>query len=82
MRLADPSLGAEGLSVLAFVGDDRLVVDDDQLEPLADGIISYSLAQPVVVAVPDGSDTENRTPGPVMALSPDPIVMERLWRRR
>ena len=49
---------------------------------LADGIISYSLAQPFVVAVPDGSDAEDRTPGPVLALSPDPIVMERLDRRR
>jgi hypothetical protein len=76
--LAHPSLGAEGLPVLAFVGNDRIIVDDEQLEPLADGIISYSLAQPFVVAMPEGSGAENRTPGPVMALSPDAIVMERL----
>ena len=68
--------------VLAFAGTDRMVVDDEHLEPLADGIISYSLAQPFVVAVPEDSDTDDRTPGPVMALSPDPIVMERLDRRR
>ena len=66
VQLAAPTLGADGLAVLAFGGIGRLVVDDEHLEPLADGIISYSLAQPFVVAVPEDSDVEDRTPGPVL----------------
>ena len=78
VQLAPPTLGADGLAVTAFGGIGRLVVDDEHLEPLAEGIIDYSLAQPFVVAVPEDSDVEDRTPGPILALSPDPIVMERL----
>jgi hypothetical protein len=78
VRLAEPTLGAAGLGAVGFGGSTRLVVDDEHLEPLADGIISYSLAQPFVVAVPDGTETDDDTPGDVLAMSPDPIVMERL----
>ncbi|MET0902251.1 MAG: DUF6049 family protein [Acidimicrobiales bacterium] len=78
VQLAPPTLGADGLAVTAFGGIGRLVVDDERLEPLAEGIIDYSLAQPFVVAVPEESDVEDRTPGRILALSPDPIMMERL----
>jgi hypothetical protein len=77
-RIAPPTLGADGLAVLAFTGTSRVVVDDANVEPFPDGVISYSLAQPFVVAVPEDADVEDRTPGNVLGLAPDPIVMERL----
>ena len=80
VRLAPPTLGAEGLALLAFTGTNRIVVEDAQVEPLAAGIIPYSLAQPFVVAVPEDAEdeVEDRQPGPVQALAPDPVVMQRL----
>jgi hypothetical protein len=78
VTLAPPTLGADGLRTLGFLGADRLVVDDEHLEPLPSGTISYSLAQPFVVAVPEGTDTDDDTPADLLALAPDPIVMERL----
>jgi Family of unknown function (DUF6049) len=78
VRLAPPTLGADGLRTLAFTGGGRLVVDDERLEPLPSGIISYSLAQPFVVATPDGTGADDDTPGDVLALAPDPTVMELL----
>ena len=77
-RLAQPTLGAAGLEVLAFTGTTRMVVDDAQVAPLPDGVISYSLAQPFELAVPEGSDAEDPTPGPVLAMAPDPVVMGHL----
>ena len=64
VQLAPPTLGADGLAVTAFGGIGRLVIDDEHLEPLAEGIIDYSLAQPFVVAVPEDSDVEDRDPRP------------------
>jgi hypothetical protein len=78
VQLAPPTLGADGLAVMAFTGTQRLVIDDERLEPFPEGIISYSLAQPFVVAVPEDAEVEDRTPGRLLALSPDPVVMERL----
>ncbi|MFL6204260.1 MAG: DUF6049 family protein [Acidimicrobiales bacterium] len=78
VRLADPTLGADGLRTLAFAGATRLVVDDDHLEPLPAGTISYSVAQPFVLAVPEGADAEDDTPGDVLALAPDPVVRDLL----
>ena len=78
VRLAPPTLGADGLAVMAFTGAERLLIDDDRLEPFPDGVISYSLAQPFVVAVPEDAEVDDRTPGRVLALAPDPVVMERL----
>jgi hypothetical protein len=76
--LAPPTLGADGLAVMAFTGAEGLVIDEDRLEPFPDGVISYSLAQPFVVAVPEDAEVDDRTPGQVLALAPDPVVMERL----
>jgi hypothetical protein len=78
VQVAPPSLGSTGLSALAYTGTTKLVLDDDAVEPLGEGIISYSLAQPFLVAVPSTSDADDRTPGDVMALTPDPVVVERL----
>jgi hypothetical protein len=78
VRLAPPALGAEGLQTLAFTGTSRLVVEDEHLDPLPDGIISYSLAQPFVLAVPEGAEVDDDTPGDVLALAPDPTVMDLL----
>ena len=78
VQVASPSLGAAGLSALAFTGATKLVLDDADVEPLAEGIIPYSLAQPFVVAVPSSSDADDRTPGDVLGLSADPTVVERL----
>jgi hypothetical protein len=78
VQIAPPSLGADGLAVLAFTGAERMVGDDAHVEPMPPGIISYSLAQPFVVAVPEDADVEDREPGPVLGLAPDPTVMERL----
>jgi hypothetical protein len=78
VQVAPPSLRATGLGALALTGATRLLVDDADVEPLATGIIRYSLAQPFVVAVPSSSDAEDRTPGDVLALSADPTVVERL----
>ena len=52
------------------------------LEPLADGIISYSLAQPFVVAVPEGADVDDRTPGPVLGAGARPDRHGAPHRRR
>jgi hypothetical protein len=76
--LAEPTLGAAGLQAVAFTGPRRLVVDDAHVEPLDAGTISYSLAQPFVLRVPDGTETDDHTPGDVLAVAPEPIVMERL----
>jgi len=77
-RVAEPTLGAAGLAALAFTGTTRMVVADDQVAPLPEGIISYSLAQPFELAVPAGSDVDDPTPGPVLAMAPDPVVMAHL----
>jgi hypothetical protein len=79
-RIAAPTLGTDGLGVLAYTGTTRLVVDDEHLEPLQGGIISYSLAQPVVVAVPEEAAVEDDTPGDVLGLAPDPIVEAHLYQ--
>jgi Family of unknown function (DUF6049) len=81
VRLAPPTLAADGLAVMAFTGTTRLVVDDENVEPLAEGIIDYSLAQPFVVSVPEDSEVDDPAPGPILAMAPDPIVMERLNAR-
>jgi hypothetical protein len=78
VQLAPPTLGEEGLPVLAFAGTSRVVVDEDQLEPLEPGIIDYSLAQPFVVAMPDDAEADDDTPGAISGMAPDPVVMERL----
>jgi hypothetical protein len=78
VQVAPRSLGATGLSTLAFTGTTKLLLDDAALEPLGEGIISYSLAQPFVVAVPEESESDDRTPGGILGLAPDPIVLERL----
>ena len=51
--LSPPNLGATGLGVLAFSGIHRIVVSDAEVEPLEPGIISYSLAQPFLLTVPE-----------------------------
>lgn len=76
--MAPPSLGADGLSALAFSGVRRVVVSDDQVAPLDSGIISYSLAQPFLLGVPDGTPADAAAPRNVQALATDPVVLERL----
>ncbi len=76
--MAPPSLGANGLGALAFSGVHRVVVSDTQVEPLEPGIISYSLAQPFLLAVPEGTPPDAPAPGNVQALATDPVVLERL----
>lgn len=71
-------LGPAGLGALAFTGTTRVVVDDAVVDPLPAGIIGYSLAQPFLLALPEGDDGPDRTPGDVQALSPDPTVLEHL----
>ena len=58
-----PRSAPTGSRVLAFTGTTGWSSTTTHLEPLADGIISYSLAQPFVVAVPEASDVDDRTPG-------------------
>jgi hypothetical protein len=78
VQLSPPGLDVDGLETLAFLGVERVVVDDDQVEPLEEGIVDYSLAQPFVLAVPEGTDTDDPTPGTIQALATDPLVQERL----
>jgi hypothetical protein len=79
VQVAPPALGSLGLRTLAFAGATKLLLHEEALEPLPDGILTnYSLAQPFVVAVPESSDADDRTPGEVLGLAPDPIVVERL----
>jgi hypothetical protein len=76
--LSPPNLGATGLGVLAFSGIHRIVVSDAQVEPLEPGIISYSLAQPFLLTVPEGTPADQPAPDDVQALATDPGVLERL----
>lgn len=73
VAIAPADLGAEGLGVLAFTGVEGLVVSDGQVAPLGAGLVSFSLAQPFLLAGP-----EERTAGAVQALATDPILLERL----
>ena len=71
VALAPADLGRVGLQGLLYTGVETLLVDPDQVEDLDPGLISYSLAQPVVVTAPDGST-------PIAALLTDDTVDERL----
>lgn len=65
--LADPDLSEAGAAALAGEGIRRIVVDEDQVEPLREGLVSLSLAQPYLLDL--GGD------GPrVEALELDPLV--------
>lgn len=74
--LAADDLGADGLAALAFLGGQRVVVADDQVEPLGPGIIGYSLAQPFQLTPP--AEAPDAPAVDVQALAVDPVVMERL----
>ena len=76
--LSPPNLGASGLGALAFGGINRFVVSDAQVEPLEPGIISYSLAQPFLLTVPEGTPPDQPSPEGIQALATDPGVLERL----
>lgn len=76
--LAPPKLGADGLAALAFSGAERVVVSDTDLEPLDDGIISYSLAQPFLLAGPDDGARDSGVDGLLQAMATDPVILDRL----
>lgn len=76
--MAPPELGADGLAALAFSGVRRLVVSDTQIAPLDSGIISFSVAQPFLLRVPDGTSADVAAPTDVQALATDPVVLDRL----
>jgi len=76
--VAPPNLGPDGLAALAFSGVRRFVVTDAQVAPLNSGIISYSLAQPFRLEVPDGGPADAPAPNDVQALATDPVVLDRL----
>jgi len=77
VALAPPDLGAAGLAALAVTGVQRVVVADDQVAPLRSGLISFSLAQPFLLAGPDDAPDPS-APSAVQALVVDPVVRERL----
>ena len=77
VALAPPDLGAAGLAALAATGVQRVVVADDQVAPLRSGLISFSLAQPFLLAGPDDAPDPS-APSAVQALVVDPVVLERL----
>lgn len=76
--MAPPRLGADGLAALAFSGVDRVVVSDTVVEPLDQRIISYSLAQPFLLAGPDDGSSDSPADGLLQAMATDPIILDRL----
>lgn len=61
------------MAALRFIGVQRIVVPEADVEPLDTGIITYSLAQPFLLAPPAGRS------GPALqALTVDPVVAERV----
>ena len=78
VALSPPDLGAAGMVTLAVQGAPRVVVASSQLEPLDAGIISYSLAQPFVLAPPEGTSDEAAAAVDLQAFATDPVVLERL----
>ncbi len=69
--LAPPDLGADGLAALRFIGVQRVVVPEADVEPLDTGIITYSLAQPFLLAPPAGRRRDPRSrPSPSTQSSP------------
>lgn len=79
--IAAPDLGAAGLRALTDTGVELMVVDEDQVEELPSGVLSFSLAQPFALAPPDDGGPGRPDPTGVMALSIDPTVVERLQGR-
>ncbi len=78
VSMSPPALGSEGLAALAFIGVRRVVVADDQVAPLEPGLISYSLAQPFLLAPPAETPESEAAPTVIQALATDSTVLERL----
>ncbi|MGV3758012.1 MAG: DUF6049 family protein [Actinomycetota bacterium] len=68
---AGPDLADDGARALARLGIRRVVLDDDQVEPLRPGLLSLSLAQPYALDLGDGTPV-------VEALEVDPLVTSHL----
>lgn len=68
--VAGPDLGGQGAAALAAEGIDRVVVREDQLEPLRAGLLSLSLAQPFLLDLDAEAEVE--------ALAVDPLVAAHL----
>ena len=78
VALSPPALGAAGMAALTVQGVPRVVVASDQVEPLDPGIISYSLAQPFVLAPPEDTADDAAASLDLQAFATDPQVVERL----
>jgi hypothetical protein len=78
VAIAPPDLGRTGLATLTFTGVRRVVVEADQVEPLDPAIISYSLAQPFLLAPAEDTTAGTDLPDPLQAMATDPTVMEHL----
>jgi hypothetical protein len=78
VAMAPPKLGADGLAALAFSDVDRVVVADSDVEPLDDRLISYSLAQPFLLAGPEDDPADESVDGLLQAMATDPVILDRL----
>lgn len=68
--MAGPDLGSDGLQALDGQGFRHVVVDPEHLEPLREGVVSLSLAQPFLL-------TGGREPS-IDAMALDPAILDRL----
>lgn len=79
--LAPPDLAGTGLRALADEDVRRLVVSEEQVEPLRQGIISYSLAQPFLLREPRDGRAGSSPAAELAALSVDPVLRDRMTDR-